>query len=111
MLCLHTLKANMRFGRKCDGDSIAGANNTALDDDGHYASLAIERAVGGALKDGGHEAGLKLVELNARVTQAGDSYHCRLSQPKLGTCGEFEKMNALGGDVLAEITFGDREPL
>ncbi len=101
----------MRFGRKCDSDSIAGANDTTLDDDGHYASLAIESAVGGAFEDSGRETGLKLIELNARVTQAGDSYHCRLSQSKLGTCGEFKKLNALGGDVLAKITCGDREPL
>jgi hypothetical protein len=101
----------MWLGGKCDCDSIARANDAALDDDGHYASLAVERAIGRALEDGGHETGLKMIELDAGVTQAGDSYYCRLAQAKLRSCGELEKFNALGGDVLAEVAVGDCKPL
>ena len=71
-----------------DDDRVPGPHNPARDDHPHDASLAHQRAIGCTPEDGSRQAGLKPIELLARIAQASNSDDGRRADVKLGVDGQ-----------------------
>ena len=80
-----------------------GFTVAAGDDHGHDAGLAHQVALGVTVEHGGHEPGLQLLELYARVAQPGHLHHSRVAETESGAGGEAQEVDAAGGHVLAHV--------
>src|SRR3954452_23615180 len=90
----------VRLRRELDPDRIPGPHLAAVEDDPHDAGLADEIPLRVPPQDRRHQAGLKVVQLDARIAQAGHLDHRRLAQVQPRTGRQPEQIEAAGGDVL-----------
>lgn len=100
----------MRRRREVNHDGVAGTDLAAGDHDPHDAGLADQAALGVAIEDGVHQAWLKVVQLLAGVSQAGNLDHS-LADREPGARRQGQQIEAAGGDVLAHVARPDPEPL
>ena len=92
-----------------DFDRIARSDIAAGEDDRHDACAADEVAGVVAVEDGLHEAGLKIVELAAGVTQACDFDECGFAEAELGARWKRQDIEAARGDVFTHVARSDGE--
>ena len=98
---LHGFERAVRFQGKLDADPIAGTGFARGENDGHDPGLADEAALGVAVEDGLHEAGLEPVDLGTWIAQAGDLDDGAVAKMEPGAGREAEEVEAARGDVLA----------
>lgn len=100
----------MRGRGELEFDPVSRSNLSTVHHDPHDAGLANQVAARVVIEGGFHEAGLKLVELVARVAQAGDLYDGRAPNVQTRTRGEREQAQSDRGDVLTHAAWVDGEP-
>lgn len=100
----------MRRRREVNRDGVAGTDLAAGDHDPHDAGLADQAALGVAIEYGVHQAWLKVVQLLAGVSQAGNLDH-GLANREPGARRQGQQIEAAGGDVLAHVARPDLDPL
>lgn len=98
----HRLQGTAYAGGELDGNRVSDSDDSAGDDHGHHACFAYEAALLVALEDCGHESPLVLVELTARVAQAGDLDDRVRPEPQAGSGGQREQVDTAGEHVLTE---------
>src|SRR5436190_13097332 len=93
----------MRHGRQLHSYGIAGLNVALGDHYAHDSRLANQIAVRILVQRCGHQAFLKIVDMNAWVAQTGDLDNgaCTKMQSRAGRQGQ--QINAGGRDVLAKL--------
>ncbi|GHD08876.1 hypothetical protein GCM10016234_08910 [Tianweitania populi] len=103
----HTFERLMRFGRKLDGDPVARSDLSAGKDDSHDAGQSCKTAILVPLENRGSEATPKLLDLRARIAQAGnrDFRTAFEDQPRIGR--QNQQIDADCRDVLAQLSGGD----
>ncbi len=84
-------------------DQIAGFYHAAGQDNPHDAGFTNEIALHITPKHGGAQTGLKLVELGARITQAGYFDHRKITDMQPGALGKPQQINAPRCNILAHI--------
>jgi hypothetical protein len=87
-----------------DSDLVTGSHFAAANHNGHYAGQPEKSPVIGPVEAGLHEPGFEVVELEARVTQAGDLDHSIRTEVEAGAGGKTEEANATGRDALTHVT-------
>ncbi len=94
-----------------DGDFIAWPDSAARDDDAHNPRLANQLSLRSATKHCCSKARLKLVELFTRIAQPGDFDYCGVTNVKLGSGRQSQKVNIARSDVLADLPWVNAKPL
>lgn len=97
----------MWLGRKVDGDAIAGPNHAPAEHDRHDSTDANDAAIVIPVSKQLHQAILKLVDLDTRVTETGQLDGCLRTNPQNRAGGKREQVDASCGDVLAELASSD----
>src|SRR5690348_7851298 len=106
----HRVELPVGRRRQLDPDRVAFADLAALQHDPHDPGLADQVAIRIARQGRRHQPGLQLVELAARVAQAGHLNDRILAQMEPRPGRQPEQIDSLGRDVLAHLPGGDRKP-
>ena len=101
----------MRLVRHHDRDRVTCPDDAARDDHAHHAGAPYDGAVGGAAGHVAQQALVVRLDLDARVAQALDPDHGLGAEVEQGAGRQPEKVDAAGGDVLAEVAWGDVVPV
>jgi len=92
-----------------DTDGIARADLTACAYDGHDSGAPPQLTVVRPVQDGGHEPRANLVELPARVSQAGQLHFGLRPQPQHRAGRQGEEVDARSEHVLAHLARQERQ--
>ena len=101
----------MRLCGKTDAYFVTWPNLPTGDDDTHDSCLADQTPVWSAMNQCCHKPLLELIELFARVAQTRELEDDMFADVQLGAFWQSQEINALDGDVLAELAGFDLETL
>jgi hypothetical protein len=99
----------MRRRGQFDIDPIAGANLAAGQYYAHDASLANYIALFIVTYKPLKKTLLKLIQLDAGVSQTGHLNHCRITQMQPGAFGQAQQVDATGCHILTQLSGGNFE--
>lgn len=101
----------MRLLRELDRDRVPGTDDTTGQDHAHHPGPPYDGAVGRAAHHVTQQALVVRLDLDARVAQAPDPDHGIGAEVEQGAGRQPEEVDAAGGQVLAEVTWGDVVPV
>lgn len=105
------LKGAVRLSGKMDAHCVTWPNLPTCDDDTHDARLADQTPIWSAMHESCHEPWLELIELFARIAQAREPEDDLFADLQLSAFRQSQEIDALGGDVLAQLARLDLEAL
>lgn len=101
----------VRRRRKLDGHGVSWLHVAAAPHDGHDTRLTNQIAFVVAVENGGHQACLEAVELDARIPKPRELHNRLLAKPESGARRQREQVGAACRDVLAHDAGGYMEAL
>src|SRR5260221_1623069 len=110
-LLLDALELAMRLCWQTDVNRVAGPYQPTRENNAHDTSFILHPSVGRAAENRSHEPRLKLIELVARVAQAGEFDDGRSANVQLRVNRKRQQIEASSGDVLADLACTHGESL
>jgi hypothetical protein len=106
---LYDFKRKQWRDGKFNANSVAGNDDTALEDNRHDACLADEFSVRPLTEDGFEKSRLEVVDLRAGIAQSRYLKFDIRTELQDRSARERQKVHAAGGDVFAEVGRTDLE--
>jgi hypothetical protein len=103
-LTLYRLKRHMGFARQLDINRIPGPDFASRRYDTHHTRLADQVSIFITIQYGRKKSLLEVVQLCARISQAGDRDHRRAAQMKACPLGQGKQVKTFGRYVFAQVT-------
>ena len=104
-------KRSVRQRRKRDIDRVCGADDSSSDDNAHDPSELHQRTMGITDQNLCEKPILKVVDLRARIAQAGYRDKSGRTDLEYRSDGQVKQLDAPGSDVLTQVTGTDIETL